>query len=246
MKKRIKAIICSALSLIFGGIGIQKFYLGQNKRGILYILFFWTGIPYLLCIIDLLKFIFMSEEDFNLIYNEEYAEILNNNNNEINEHNKFNDAIDIEYSYVNENDLQADNLEKNENIIIENALQYYKQINDSCCHIYDYNFSSKVKQLNSIFKCIIDKSFNDDKIKYLEKMLEYNIPTTLKLINSYIDLSYSKSVKSDMIKSDIEESIEQVIKYLKTILENMEKEDIIDIVSDIDVLKSNLKKDGYI
>ncbi|WP_300369763.1 TM2 domain-containing protein [Brachyspira sp.] len=244
MRKRIKAIICSALSLIFGGIGIQKFYLGQNKRGILYILFFWTGIPYLLCIIDLLRFIFMSEKDFDSIYNKEYRENLNKNgyNND-----KFNDAIDIEYSYVNKKDS-----DKNENPVIEKALEYYESINNSVSQIYDYNFSSKVKNLNNIFKYIIDKIINDDddkkeqSVKYLKKMLEYNIPTTLKLINSYIDLSSSNTENSNNIKSNIEESIESVTKYLNNILENIQKEDIIDIVSDIDVLKSNLKKEGHI
>ncbi|MEI0496330.1 TM2 domain-containing protein [Brachyspira intermedia] len=255
MKKRIKAIICSAISLIFGGIGIQKFYLGQTKRGILYVLFCWTGIPYLLCIVDLIRFIFMSENDFNLKYNSKYLENINyNNTNHYYEEikNKFDDAIDAEYSYVNDNNKEEgenynnqDNTE--ENITIDKALEYYKLIDETLISIKDYNFSAKVKQLNQLFKSIIDKSSsykrNEIAIKNLDKMLQYNIPTTLKLINSYIDLSSSNL---NNVKADIIESIESVIIYLNKVLENIQRDDIIDITSDIDVLKAGLKKDGYV
>ncbi|KLI14307.1 TM2 domain-containing protein [Brachyspira hyodysenteriae] len=255
MRKRIKAIICSAISLILGGIGIQKFYLGQTKRGILYVLFCWTGIPYLLCIIDLIRFIFMSEKDFNLTYNKEYIENINYKNDsfeEKNYKNKFDDAIDIEYSYVDNNDDINKEEENNnkENIIINKSLEYHKLINNTIISIKDNDFSFKVKNLNQLFKCIIDKSKssknNERALKELDKMLAYNIPTTLKLINSYIDLSLKNTSDLQNIKSGIIESIESVTIYLNKVLENIEKDDILDITSDIDVLKAELKKDGYV
>lgn len=257
MRKRIKAIICSALSLIFGGIGIQKFYLGQTKRGILYVLFCWTGIPYLLCIVDLIRFIFMSEKDFNLTYNKEYIENISYKNDNKNHNNKFDDAIEAEYSYVNENDDNKKEEENynnqentEENISIDKALEYYRLIDEAVISIKDYNFSEKVKKLNHLFKSIIDKSSsfkrNEKAIKELDKMLQYNIPTTLKLINSYIDLSSSNTSNLNNVKADIIESIESVIIYLNKVLENIQRDDIIDITSDIDVLKAGLKKDGYV
>jgi len=33
------------LALIFGGLGISKFYEGKYVQGVLCLLFFWTGIP---------------------------------------------------------------------------------------------------------------------------------------------------------------------------------------------------------
>ena len=77
-------------------------------------------------------------------------------------------------------------------------------------------------------------------------MLEYNIPTTLKLINSYIDLSSSNTSNLNNVKTEIIESVESVIIYLNKVLENIQKDDIMDITSDIDVLKAGLKKDGYV
>jgi TM2 domain-containing membrane protein YozV len=40
------------LALILGSFGAHHFYLGRNGLGILYLLFFWTGIPALLGFIE--------------------------------------------------------------------------------------------------------------------------------------------------------------------------------------------------
>ena len=267
MKTRFKAIICSALSLFLGGIGIQKFYLGQYKRGVLYVVFFFTGIPYLLCVVDLLRFIFMSDDAFNIKYNSSYftEEYSNNNNdkysytNELDSDkerevyaNRFDNAVEAQYSYVDdvENKENTKNNYNTEDELICKALQYHSSINECIKSITDYEFASNVRQLNSLFMCVIDKSKNcEDKSvsrRELGKMLEYNIPTILKLINSYIDLSSSKTINNNNIISDIKDSVSAVIEYLKKVLENIQKDDIMDITSDIDVLKSTLRKGGYI
>jgi len=52
------------LALLLGGLGIHKFYLGQPRKGILYILFCITNISGLLALIDAIKFIIWDEEKF--------------------------------------------------------------------------------------------------------------------------------------------------------------------------------------
>ena len=243
MKKRIYAILFSALSLFFAGIGIQKFYLGQIKRGILYVLFFWTFIPYLLCIIDLLKFIFMSDEQFNLKYNRDYYNEINYKENYYDDSN----VLEAEYSYTSDTDK-----ERNDNGVISEALNYYNLINDSVKNIKDYEFASYVKQLNALFKDIINKASecDDEEKSYnikkdLEHMIEYNIPTTLKLINYYVDLEDSNADNINNVKKGIKESIAAVIEFLKNVLNKIHKNDIMDINSDIDVLKTTLRNNGY-
>ncbi|AZB00690.1 TM2 domain-containing protein [Chryseobacterium joostei] len=66
MKSKFTATI---LALFLGGLGIHRFYLGQNIKGILYLLFFWTFVPALIAFFDFLIFITMSEERFNYKYN---------------------------------------------------------------------------------------------------------------------------------------------------------------------------------
>ena len=214
MKKRAYAIVYSALSIMLGGIGIQKFYLGQTKRGILHVLFFWTFIPTILCVIDLLKFIFMTEEEFDEKYNK----------------------IELTYNNYEEYD------------IINNSLKYSKLINTTSIKIKDNKIKESIKELNEFYKNIIDISVKDTTnnkiaIKELEKLLEYNIPTILKIINTYIDFENS-TIKEDntKLKNDIMDSIIAMKESLKTSLNTIYNSNIIDISSDIEVIKSTLKK----
>ena len=56
-------------AIFFGSIGVHNFYAGNIGKGILAILFFWTGIPAILSIITCLLVSKMSIEDINIKYN---------------------------------------------------------------------------------------------------------------------------------------------------------------------------------
>ena len=51
-------------ALLLGGFGAHKFYLGKPTIGILYLVFFWTMIPAFLGLIEGLRYLSMSQEDF--------------------------------------------------------------------------------------------------------------------------------------------------------------------------------------
>lgn len=57
------------LALFLGTFGVHRFYLGQYWRGILYILFFWTWIPTLISLIDVVIYGVMSNDRFDIKYN---------------------------------------------------------------------------------------------------------------------------------------------------------------------------------
>ena len=61
------------LSLLLGGIGINRFYLGQNNLGILSIIFCWTFIPALVGVFDFFIFLLMSNKKFDKKYNMAYC-----------------------------------------------------------------------------------------------------------------------------------------------------------------------------
>ena len=44
--------IAGIIAIFAGTIGLHCFYMGRYKKGILYLLFFWTGIPTILGILD--------------------------------------------------------------------------------------------------------------------------------------------------------------------------------------------------
>lgn len=66
MKSKSTAIL---LALFLGGVGAHKFYLGQHVQGVLMALFFWTFIPALIALVQMVILITMSEADFNAKYN---------------------------------------------------------------------------------------------------------------------------------------------------------------------------------
>jgi len=68
-KKHRDKSFASALAFFLGIFGFQKFYLGQNKNGVLSLLFCWTLIPVIIGLIDFFKLIIMNEKEFNFKYN---------------------------------------------------------------------------------------------------------------------------------------------------------------------------------
>lgn len=60
------------LAFFLGGLGIHKFYLGKSVQGILYIIFCWTMIPALIAFFEFFGLLFMSENTFNIKYNNQY------------------------------------------------------------------------------------------------------------------------------------------------------------------------------
>ncbi len=61
---RMQRTVSSLLALFFGGFGLHKFYQGRKKTGILYLCFFWTGIPALVGFFEGIRYIFMSNDTY--------------------------------------------------------------------------------------------------------------------------------------------------------------------------------------
>ena len=57
-------VTAALLAIFLGGIGAHKFYLGQIKVGVVYLLLSWTGIPLLVGIIEGLMLLGMNDSDF--------------------------------------------------------------------------------------------------------------------------------------------------------------------------------------
>ena len=57
------------LAALLGDFGIHHFYLGQRVQGLLYLLFFWTGIPGMLASLEACRYGFMSSAEWAERYN---------------------------------------------------------------------------------------------------------------------------------------------------------------------------------
>ena len=66
MKTRTNALL---LAFFLGGVGAHKFYLNRTGQGLAYLLFFWTLIPGLIAIADIVHLAFMSDSEFHRRFN---------------------------------------------------------------------------------------------------------------------------------------------------------------------------------
>lgn len=57
------------LGILLGGLGAHKFYLGDTVKGIIYLLTCWTIIPGIIGLVEGIKYLTMSNEEFDERYN---------------------------------------------------------------------------------------------------------------------------------------------------------------------------------
>ena len=66
--------IAAVLAFFAGGLGGHHFYLGNSGRGALYFVLCLTFIPSLIAFVEGVQFLLMSDDDFNLKYNQNFLE----------------------------------------------------------------------------------------------------------------------------------------------------------------------------
>jgi TM2 domain-containing membrane protein YozV len=64
------------LTFFFGGLGGHKFYLGKYWQGALYLIFFWTGIPALIALVEFIVYLFTGSERLNEKYSANGSAVL--------------------------------------------------------------------------------------------------------------------------------------------------------------------------
>ncbi len=66
--KKFSKVALLLLTFFMGGVGIHKFYLGKYVQGIFCLLFFWTGIPSIIALVEFLIYAFTPEETLHQKY----------------------------------------------------------------------------------------------------------------------------------------------------------------------------------
>jgi TM2 domain-containing membrane protein YozV len=62
-------MVAVLLAILLGGLGIHKFYLGNTKLGIVYLVFFWTAIPAIIGLVEGIMMAMMPDAEFNSKFN---------------------------------------------------------------------------------------------------------------------------------------------------------------------------------
>ena len=120
--------------------------------------------------------------------------------------------------------------------------------------IEDAFISGEVREIEDLLRKI-QVQINDEskpnlskKIDQLNEFIDYYMPTTIKILNSYkkIESQNLTGENAAATKKRVEETLPFIKKAFAKELDNMFSDEMLDITTDIDVLEAMLSKDGLI
>ena len=131
--------------------------------------------------------------------------------------------------------------------VITEGRDYLRQIRELNDKIPDPELSAKMDRLEDITRKIFDHILqNPKKIPQVRRFMSYYLPTTLKLLNAYHNLS-QQGVDGENIRTsmnDITLMMDSVILAFEKQLDNLFQEDALDISTDISVMETMLAQEG--
>lgn len=131
--------------------------------------------------------------------------------------------------------------------IVTEGREYLRQIREINDKIPDPELSEKMDRLEDITRKIFDHILqNPKKIPQIRRFMGYYLPTTLKLLGAYHNLS-QQGVDGENIRNsmnDITMMMDSVILAFEKQLDNLFQEDALDISTDITVMETMLAQEG--
>ena len=61
-------LVAAILAILLGGLGVHEFYLGRTGKGVLMLIFCWTGIPAVIGFVQGIMILVSNDENFQLKY----------------------------------------------------------------------------------------------------------------------------------------------------------------------------------
>ena len=126
----------------------------------------------------------------------------------------------------------------------QKILNELRRVNDA---IPDEEMSDKISRLEAVSAKIFEQAKSDpDKLPRMRKFLDYYLPTSLKLLNTYAELD-AQGVEGENIsesKRRIEQTMDTLVHAFETQLDQLFQDDALDVSADIDVMENMLRADG--
>lgn len=123
-------------------------------------------------------------------------------------------------------------------------LREIRRMNDA---IDDEQVSERIYTIENITRNIFDYvGTNPDKLTQIRTFMNYYLPTTLKLLNSYSQIEKMGVAGQNMknAKDNIEKILDMLVEGFQQQLDQLYKSEVLDISSDIEVLEQMMYKDG--
>lgn len=132
--------------------------------------------------------------------------------------------------------------------LLQKGREMITEIRTENAKIPDAGLTQKLNQLETmcsrIFQCVYEKPAKASQIR---KFMDYYLPTTLKMVKAYRVLG-ERNLSSDetrQARQRIDSALGIVLTGCQKQLDNLYRDDVLDITTDIDVLEQMLKRDGF-
>lgn len=126
----------------------------------------------------------------------------------------------------------------------QKILDELRRVNDA---IPDEEMTDKISRLEAVSAKIFEQAKSDpDKLPQMRKFMDYYLPTSLKLLNTYAELE-RQGIEGDNItesKRRIELTMDTLVKAFENQLDRLFASDALDVSTDIDVMQNMLRADG--
>lgn len=132
-------------------------------------------------------------------------------------------------------------------MIIKKGMDYLRQIKEANENIKSESMCNKIVQVEDVTSKIFDVVKHDpSKLIQIQKFMDYYIPTTLKLLNSYHTLEEQGIDRENITTTmeSIESTMSTIVVAFENQLDSLFEDEAIDISTDITVLENMLVQEG--
>jgi len=156
---------------------------------------------------------------------------------------------EMQQQYISQKESEdSHETDTEEKSIVEEGRAYIEKIRRANDRIQGEVITEKLNTMEDIIKRIFDRvekepSSSDD----LRRMMKYYLPTTVKLLNAYIELDGQPSYGDNNVaksKQEIEATLDVINEAFGNIFDSMYEDTAWDISSDISTMKTMMKQDG--
>lgn len=155
-------------------------------------------------------------------------------------------VIDVE---VEENRNESNIVKQQENLSINQWKSYIKTIKEAENEFKSQDISFSLYRLSKVVEKVIDYlEKHPEKEKDVKKLMEFHLPSTVKLILSYRELDKSgiNTFNIEKTKEEIVSACDKIHEAFNGVLEDLYNDKAIDVSTDIQVLKMMLSREGFL
>ena len=132
-------------------------------------------------------------------------------------------------------------------LVIQKGEDFMKEIHEKKVAISDYDMTLKLSELETTLKKIFKRvETHPEVVPQVRKMMDYYLPTTVKLLDAYVQLDKQTidGANISAAKAEIQESLDTLAAAYEKLLDDLFQDVMLDVSTDIAVLNTMLTQDG--